>query len=1150
MKISGSDSGELIFSPSDLVRYIDSPFASWMARHALECPDSGIEKDPADALLSYLAEKGIEHESRFLEALRSRHGAVVTIPDDLDDTTKLSKTMDAMRDGADVIFQACLEKLPFRGYADFLIKVDAPSDLGEYSYVAWDTKLAREMKPYFVIQLCCYSEMLGAMQGARPQSATVVLGTNEEVPFLLGEYFDYYLAKKCEFLAQQESFDAEQMPDPFLYASHGEWTGYVEERRQDTDHLSRIANITRLQIQRLESAGIVTCADLATTNLARIPRLHDEIFSNLKHQAAIQARSAEIGTTAYQVRTRKSGMPSGLSLMPPADAADLFWDLEGFPLEEGGLEYLWGCTYLDDQGERQFWERWAHDQDHERQAFVAFIQFAYQRWRANPGMHIYHYGHYEVSVCQRLMGRYSVCEFEVDQLLRHGVFVDLYKIVREGLFVGEPAYSIKNIEHLYRGKRDTDVASGGESVVVYAKWREAPDGEEWSNSQILSSIRDYNIDDCDSTLELAQWLRRIQAESGILYEATGEPADAVEEREPDELDILQENLLALADSTAESDENRFLARHLAHLVLFYRREHKPTWWRFFERSAMSFTELYDDPDCLAGCRRTDRVPFKKTPRARKLVYEYTYDTNQEFRNRRFSEVYVLGSEAENATVESIDTESGTFLLSKMDEPVETIDIIANEWVNPKPIVESLLAIGQKFLDSRELNKPLHDYLIRKPPDVDRDLLIAIDQATGDDKLVKISEAVTALNNSLITLQGPLGTGKTFTASRVILNLLRLGKSVGVCSNGHKAIDNLLISIHELCESEGESFPISKVKREDDELFEQYPFHQIPSTGDIGEGIQAGGCVVGASAWGFSRPEAFVDYLFIDEAGQVSIANLAAMSPQAENIVCLGDQMQLPQPVQGSHPEDSSLSILDYFLLGQSTVPPDMGIFLNRTYRMHENVNRFISEAIYGGRLGNDPACDLQEIHLEHNAKAEISASNGIRYIEVPHSGNKQASLEEVECIASLIKSLEGSTWTDKKGADHPVEPKDILVVAPFNYQVNELKKKIGNSARVGTVDLFQGQEAPVVIISMTASTAEDSARGLDFLLSKNRINVAISRAQALAVVVAGNSLLEGSPNRLSDIRLYNLFYKLRDYAFTLGESNRTISSTRGGQLAY
>jgi len=1129
MKRLGSDSGELIFSPSDLVRYIDSPFASWMARNALECPDSGIDKDPADALLSYLAEKGIEHESHFLAALRCRHGSVLTIPDDLDDTSKLSKTLEAMQAGAEVIFQACLEKLPFRGYADFLIKVDAPSDLGEYSYVAWDTKLAREMKPYFVIQLCCYSEMLEAMQGARPQSATVVLGTNEEVPFVLGEYFDYYLAKKGEFLAQQESFDPEQMPDPFLYASHGEWTGYVEERCQDTDHLSRIANITRLQIQRLASAGIETCADLTATKLDRIPRLHDEILSNLKQQAAIQARSADIGTTAYEVRPRKSGMPSGLSLMPPTNAADLFWDLEGFPLEEGGLEYLWGCTYLDDHGGRQFWERWAHDHDQERQAFVEFIQFSYQRWRANPGMHIFHYGHYEVSVCQRLMGRYSVCEFEVDQLLRHGVFVDLYKIVREGLFVGEPAYSIKNIEHLYRGKRDTDVASGGESVVVYAKWREAPDGEEWASSRILSSIRDYNIDDCDSTLELAQWLRGVQAESGIVYEAMGESTDGVEEREPDELDSLQENLLALADSTTETEENRFLAKHLAHLVLFYRREHKPTWWRFFERAAMSFTELYDDPDCLAGCRRTDRVPFKKTPRARKLVYEYTYDTNQEFRNRRFSEVYVLGLEAENATVESIDTESGTFLLSKMAEPAETIDIIANEWVNPKPIVESLFAIGQKFLKSRELNKPLHDFLMRKPPDVDRDLLIAIDQADGDDKLGKISDAITKLNNSLITIQGPPGTGKTYTASRVILNLLRLGKSVGVCSNGHKAIDNLLISIHELCEAEGESFAISKVQR-DDELFEQYPFHQIRSTGDIGEGIQAGGCVVGASAWGFSRPEACVDYLFIDEAGQVSIANLAAMSPQAKNIVCLGDQMQLPQPVQGSHPEDSGLSILDYFLLDQSTVPADMGIFLNRTYRMHKNVNRFISDAIYGGRLGNDPDCDLQEIHLEQDAHEAISASNGIRYIEVSHSGNKQASLEEVERIVSLIKSLEGSTWTDKKGIDHPVKPKDILVVAPFNYQVNELKKRVGESARVGTVDLFQGQEAPIVIVSMTASIAADSARGLEFLLSKNRINVAISRAQALAVVVASDTLLHGSPGKLKDLRLYNLFHKLKVFS--------------------
>ena len=231
----------LIYSPSDLVRYIESPFASWMARNHLENPDSGIVKDAKDPLMSYLAKKGIEHEALFLEELKSRFNNVVTIDDGIDDSAKLQNTRDAMAVGADVIFQACLEKAPFLGYADFLVKVDSPSSFGDYSYVAWDTKLAKEMKPYFIIQLCCYSEMLEAMQGVLPESAVVVLGTNDEVPFKVNEYFDYYRAKKQEFLTQQADFDSGTMPDPFQYASHGEWSEYVERVRQGTDHLSKVA---------------------------------------------------------------------------------------------------------------------------------------------------------------------------------------------------------------------------------------------------------------------------------------------------------------------------------------------------------------------------------------------------------------------------------------------------------------------------------------------------------------------------------------------------------------------------------------------------------------------------------------------------------------------------------------------------------------------------------------------------------------------------------------------------------------------------------------------------------------------------------------------------------------------------------------------
>lgn len=1126
MKRESNTSG-LIFSPSDLTRYIDSPFASWMARHRLEIPDSGIEKDPEDPLLAHLAGKGLEHEANFLETLQSRYSDVVTIEDDIDDATKLEQTRAAMARGADVIFQACLEKSPFRGYADFLVKIDQRSALGDHAYVAWDTKLAKEMKPYFVIQLCCYSEMLEAMQGWLPDTATVVLGTDEEVDFMVSDYYHYYQAKKAEFMEQQAKFDAESMPDPFQYVQHGEWSEFVETQRQERDHLSKVANITRNQISRLEAAGISTMSGLAATSQERVPKLHEEIFATLKNQAAIQLRSEQTGTTEWEIRATGGSKKNGLANLPSANAADLFWDLEGFPLEEGGLEYLWGCALLDEQGERQFWERWAHDQEQEKQAFTDFIQWAYQRWLDHPGMHIYHYGHYEVSVCKRLMGRYGVSEFEVDQLLRHGVFVDLYRIVLQGLVVGEPGYSIKNIEHLYRGKRETDVATGGESVVVYAQWREAPDGYDWQTSEILNGIREYNIDDCYSTMELADWLRNAQLEADVDYQPLDGAEEPPEEREPNELELLEEALLSVAVSESETEENRFLARQLAHLVLFHTRENKPVWWRYFERSGMSFNELYDDPDCLAGCRRTDREPFLKSDRSRNPTYEYRFDTNQEFRNRRFKTVHILNIEDKSAAVHLIDSDAGILQLTRKQEPPEVIDVIAFEFVSPDSIDQAIYSIGEQFLQDRQLNKPLKEFLLRQLPDVDPELLLGVEGKADGEKLDQIIEVISNLDHSVVTVQGPPGTGKTYTASHVIHWLLKSGKSVGVTSNSHKAIDNLMIATYALCTKSGDDFQFTKVQPEENELFENYPWWHIKSSREIWNGLQEEGCVIGATAWGFSTPGGQVDYLFVDEAGQVSLAKLAAMSNQAKNIICLGDQMQLPQPIQGTHPGDSACSILDYFLQDTPTVPPEKGIFLNRTYRMHKGVNGFVSDAIYSGRLGNDPACDRQEVHLVGALRDLPPRGTGILYLEAAHTGNKQASQEEVELIVPIVEALYGSSWSDKEGVQKSFTPEDILVVAPFNYQVNELKKKVGALARVGTVDLFQGQEAPVVILSMAASVATESTRGVDFLLNKNRLNVAISRAKALAIVVASDTLLEGSPAKLVDMKLYNLFYWLK-----------------------
>ena len=508
------------YSPSDLVRFVKSPFASWMARHEIEVPDSGIKRDPQSPLMAHLAELGAKHEASVGEAFASLGLRVVTIdPESRNEDAKYEKTLAVMAEGADVICQALLRKPPFRGYADFLVRCDEPSKLGNYSYEVWDAKLAREVKPEFAVQLCCYSEMLEAMQGLLPKYCSVALGNNKQERLEVSEYFYFYLDVKDKFLAQQADFDARHMPDPFKFADHSDWSGYVERFRQERDHLSKVANIRRDQIAKLERAGIKTMSALAKSRETKIPKLNADTFTTLKKQAAMQIETERSGTPSADLRKPREGTVNGLAYLPPHHPADLFWDLEGYPLEDGGLEYLWGCVYRDRRGKTRFWERWAHDHDQEKQAFSDFILWAHDRWRANPGMHIYHYAHYEIVACTRLMGRYGVCESQLDELLRNKVFVDLFKIVRRGLVVGTPSYSIKDLEQFYDDhKRDTSVTVGDDSVAEYGRWREVRDGDTWETSEILCSIREYNKKDCESTLGLAQWLRKIRDDAGIPYQ--------------------------------------------------------------------------------------------------------------------------------------------------------------------------------------------------------------------------------------------------------------------------------------------------------------------------------------------------------------------------------------------------------------------------------------------------------------------------------------------------------------------------------------------------------------------------------------------------------------------------------------------------------
>ena len=566
--------GDIRYSPTDLTRYLKSPFAAAMERLALDNAAHKQLRDQPDALMASLQQKGYAHEDALEAEFQAAGKNLVRI--DADSDAAHQATVAAMQAGADIIVQARLVLDNFAGYADFLVRTEGSSALGDWHYEVWDTKLARKTSPSFLLQLCCYAEMLEAVQQRLPDSVTVALGNGEQQSFALADYYAFYQTVKTDFLRAQANFCSDNLPDPAHYSDHGDWSDYAAAQLEARDHVCRVATLTQAQGAKLLAAGITTLTELATTALDNIPGIEASGFVRLRRQAALQLASIDAAAVPYELLPHDNEEPKGLQLLPPASTADVFFDIEGYPLDDNGLEYLWGCTYFDAQQQRCFRDFWAHDATQEQAAFQAFILWVYQRWEANPEMHIYHYANYEIAACKRLMGRYGICEKEVDDLLRNNVFVDLYKVVKGGILVGEPRYSIKNIEKLYRDTRTTDVSSGGDSVVVYDNWRSAwqagEESDNWQESEILNGIREYNKDDCDSTQELVDWLRRQQQQAGLQW--TGAVGGG--SQEPPEHALEQQQLR----DTLLAYEQHWTST-LAWSLEFHRRENKPTWWKYF-----------------------------------------------------------------------------------------------------------------------------------------------------------------------------------------------------------------------------------------------------------------------------------------------------------------------------------------------------------------------------------------------------------------------------------------------------------------------------------------------------------------------------------------------------------------------------------------
>jgi predicted RecB family nuclease len=1124
------------FSASDLNNFLECPHLTQLdlavAEGRLDAPNGRT------ARADLIARKGDEHEAAYLQSLKETGHGVVEVPSTPDGGGEepAEATVAAMRKGAEVIYQGAFLHDGWTGYADFLLRVDErPSDLGSWSYEVADTKLARRTKPYFLLQLCFYSEQVARLQGREPERIHVILGTREQHSFRLAEFDAYYRRIKQRFLAEIAASPRDTYPNPVPHCELCRWAERCDAQRIADDHLCLVAGMRNDQSLRMSRTGITTLEQLALARPeTQVPKVPQATFEKLHDQARLQLDQRRTGTPSYELLEPEERR--GFALLPPPNEGDLFFDMEGDPLYENGLEYLFGAVSID-QDKPRFHTFWGHDRAQEKRAFEDFIDFLTERLARYPDLHVFHYSHYEPTALKRLMGLHGTREQQVDDLLRKGVLVDLYKVVKQGVRISQPGYGIKKVEAFYMDQRDTAVTEGGESIVAYEQWIET--GEQ----RILDEIADYNEDDCVSTLKLRDWLLGLRDEADAKFgrEIAWEKP---EEREPseeaikegEETDRLREALLAGLpdDLSGATDEQRALWL-MAQLVDYHRREDKPVWWAFFERRGMTAEELVEDAEAIGDLRPVASIEAE--PEKRSLIYTLEFPAQE---HRLFAGAEAIDPAAGRGAgaILTLDDVAGRLTLSRdknrVDDPLPRALIPGRPYDTRRQraaLRRLAVQIDSDGMDGVGPYGALRDVLRRALPCIHG--LEPGGPLQGDSvDLDRAKQIALGLDHSHLFIQGPPGSGKTWTGGRLIAHLMKHGKRVGVTAGSHKAIGELLKSTEEAALEEGMAFRGLKKSTRGvaDTAFEGNFVQSSDDQDDFPppDDVQ----LVAGTAWLFAKDDMdqTLDYLFIDEAGQVALADALAVGTAARNLVLLGDPLQLAQVSQGVHPGDAGASVLEHLLGDEATIARERGLFLDLTRRMHPDVCGFISDVVYAGRLTSIEECARQIVE----SGGRISGT-GLRYLPVEHEANARSSLEEAEVIADAIAELlADGRFTDQDGMTHPLTLNSILVVTPYNAQVRCLRERLPADARVGTVDKFQGQEAPVVFFSMATSSGAEIPRNVEFLFSRNRLNVAISRAQCLAVLVASPELVHIRCRNVDQLRMVSALCRLVEVAHDQG----------------
>jgi uncharacterized protein len=1142
--------------------------------------------------LAVIQELGKRHEAAYLRHLEDeRKLRVVRLPEKGNEEAFVAETLRLMAEGVDVIAQGALRDGAWFGRPDVLLKVDKPSAKWKWSYEVQDTKLARETKATTILQLAVYSELLEKAQGTAAENMWVITpsGGFSGEPYRVADYAAYSRYVIQELLRSSDRWPAtddqteekaksqllfgfdgpqsvdhlkvaarktgpnrtdgekgmgtantETYPEPVEHCDVCRWFQECDERRHADDHLSLVAGIRAQQRRQFEEWKVETVAELAVlpVPLVRRPEHGSRAgIENVREQARVQLEGRTAGTLKFEAILPTED-EKGFCRLPEPAAGDVFVDLEGDPFAgEQGLQYLFGMAWRGAEGAWRYEKRWALTREGEKRSFEWMVDEFTRRRAECPGMHIYHFGAYEPATFKRLMGMHATRENEVDFLLRAEAFVDLHQAFKQGLRASVENYGLKTVEAFAGFKREVPAAESRAAMRYVEHRLELGRITDELPEKIRETMEGYNREDCVSAGELRDWLeqqREKLLENGEKIarppEKSGDPSEKLKAK-LERAEALAEQLRQDLPGEEQRNPEHRAQWLLAQLLSWHRREDKKAWQDGFRFAEATEEELLDERVGLTRMQFAERL--KKAQGRQAPVDRYSYAAEKT--NVRKESVLYLNDEKFGEVLE-IDRQKGVVDIKKTNKTAEIHPHTVYAWdapLNTESQENALCRLADWVIangvDAPGKYRAGRDLLLRKAPQLsgNEDLR----QLASETPVNTVTRIGLALQDATFAIQGPPGSGKTYAGARMICEMVRQGRKVGVTALSHKVIRKMLDDVVEAARDQG--VDVRCLHRQNDgEESDGVRVAQKDNEQAWSELRTGTANVVGGTAWLWSPEAAFecVDTIFIDEAGQMSLADVLAISQAGKRMVLLGDPQQLERPTKGSHPPGAGNSALEHLLDGERTISEKMGFFLPESWRLHPEVCKFTSELFYDRRLGSHALARSRVI----KGHPWINGA-GLWFVPAEHEGNRNSSAEEVEIVAKIVESLlqPKVKWFYGEGNSRRLKSeKDILIVAPYNAQVSDLQSRLPG-VRVGTVDKFQGQEAAVVIYSLTTSSPEDAPRGMEFLYSLNRLNVATSRAMTAVILVGSPKLFEPDCKSPRQMQLANALCAYLEMATTI-----------------